>query len=429
MMQRKINLLMLLFSLIGGAAGFLIGEIVLLRFLDEWPHWLVIGVYFGIMAFCIGLFCLIAELISPKLNGMSWKQRYAGLSWKLLVPATLVLLLAAGSLLELGYQINPAGAKKVNDLVLVIDNSGSMAQNDPNNDRITAAKNMIGQMDGDKRVSVVLFGDEAEVLQPFTPVGTDAEKQAVYDKLDHIPGTDAGTNFDLALSETLRQIQDQGESNNGAMVILLSDGYSDLDTAAALAPYTERNIAVNTVGLSVTDAGGVGLLQAIAQMTDGTYYDVTDAGQLSLVFGEIYNSLGDRTLLTERTGMYADSTYLAIYRAVALVIIGALIGLGLGLIFDNRYLARNFAIGGIPAGLLAGLLLENGLHGSIWLDPVVRLLAALLLAGIIALFSFVLPIRDHGKSSGGTGRRASTRPGRGGEGFDHARRNSSSKGF
>jgi Ca-activated chloride channel family protein len=429
MMQRKINLLLLLFSLIGGAAGFLIGEIVLLRFLDEWPHWLVIGVYFGVMAFCIGLLCLIAELISPKLNGMSWKQRYAGLSWKLLVPATLVLLFTAGSLLELGYQINPAGAKKVNDLVLVIDNSGSMAQNDPNNDRIAAAKNMIGQMDKDKRVAVILFGDEPQVLQPFTPVGTDAEKQAVYDKLEQIPSTDSGTNFDLALSETLRQIQNRGESDNGAMVILLSDGYSDLDTATALAPYMERNIAVNTVGLSVTDSGGVGLLRAIAQMTGGTYYDVTDAGQLSLVFGEIYNSLGDRTLLTERTGMYADSTYLAIYRTVALVIIGALIGLALGLMFDNRYLARNFAIGGIPAGLLAGLLLENGLHGSIWLDPIVRLLAAVLLAGVIALFSFVLPIRDHGKSSGGTGREVSTRPGRGGEGFDHARRNSSSKGF
>ncbi|MDP4097293.1 VWA domain-containing protein [Paenibacillus sp. P96] len=429
MMQRKLNIILLLFSLIGGAVGFVIGEILLLRFLDEWPHWLVIGAYFGIMALCIGVFCLIAELINPQLNGISWKQRYSGLSWRLLVPATLAMLFAAGSVLELGYQINPAGAKKVNDLVLVIDNSGSMTENDPNNDRITAAKHMISQMDGNKRVSVILFGDESQVLQPFTPVATDVDKQAVYDKLDQIPNTDAGTNIGLALSETLDQIQDQGNDDNGAMVILLSDGYSDLDTASALAPYIERQIEVNTVGLSITDSGGVGLLQAIAQMTGGIYYDVTDAGQLSLVFGEIYNSLGDRTLVTERTGMYAESTYLAVYRTVALAIIGALIGLALGLMFDNRYLARNFAIGGVPAGLLAGLLLENGLRGSIWLDPVVRFLAALLLAGIIALFSFVLPIRDHRKSSAAKDTGVSTRPGRRGEGFEDAHRNSRSKGF
>lgn len=127
-MQRKINLLLLLLSLIGGAAGYVIGEVVLHVWGSDLPRIVAIGLYLGILALCIGTGCLIAEMMSPRLNGPSWRQRYMGTSWKLLVPATLVLVFVLGLVLEFVYEINPGHAKPVKDIALVIDNSGSMGR-------------------------------------------------------------------------------------------------------------------------------------------------------------------------------------------------------------------------------------------------------------------------------------------------------------
>jgi Ca-activated chloride channel family protein len=403
MKQRKFNVLLLLFGLLGAVVGFIIGELILHKLVGHWPNIVVIGLYFGIMALCIGLGCLIGELISPRLNGHSWRQRYSGLSWKLLIPATLVMLFVAGLLLELGYQVNPEGRKSVEDLVLVIDNSGSMQQTDPDNERLTAAKNLISQMDADKRVAIVSFESNAQVIQPFTPIGTDAEKQAVYAKIDGIQTTTGGTEINLALQETIRQIETQGNAEKGSMVIMLSDGFSELDTQTALAPFIARKIPINTIGLKLAEGEGVALLQNIAQLTGGTYSNVANAQGLTQAFGKIYEKIGDRTLVTERTGEYADSLYFAIYRVTALVIIGILLGLALGLMFDNRFLARNFAIGGVPAGLLTGFILEKGLSGSSIGDLMIRLVAALVLAAIIAIFSLVLPIAENTRRSSGGG--------------------------
>lgn len=320
------------------------------------------------------------------------------------MPATLVMLFVAGLLLELGYQVNPEGRKSVQDLVLVIDNSGSMQQTDPDNERLTAAKSLIGQMDGDKRVAIVSFDSTAQLVQPFTPIRTDAEKQAVYSKIDSMQTImSGGTEIRLALDETIKEIETQGNAEKGSLVIMLSDGFSELDTQTALAPYIARQIPVNTIGLKLAESDGIALLQNIANLTGGTYSNVANAQGLTQAFGKIYNKIGDRTLVTERTGEYADSLYFAIYRVTALVIIGALLGLALGLMFDNRFLARNFAIGGVPAGLLAGFILEKGLSGSPIGDLMIRLLAALVLAALIAIFSLVLPIAENTRRSSGGG--------------------------
>ncbi|KHF35635.1 hypothetical protein CM49_02139 [Paenibacillus sp. P1XP2] len=128
---------------------------------------------------------------------------------------------------------------------------------------------------------------------------------------------------------------------------------------------------MNTIGLRLMDPQGSDLLKAIAQETGGQYYDVQNAGDLSPVFQKIYRDAGERTLLIERTGPQENSTLYLIARVVFLALIGAGIGIALGLIFDNRYLARSFGAGGTVSGLLAGLLLEFGLTGEDWKDSII----------------------------------------------------------
>ncbi|MCJ8012047.1 VWA domain-containing protein [Paenibacillus sp. KQZ6P-2] len=426
-MQRKLNLLLLLFSLIGGAVGFAASEVILDRWGGDWPWIVVIGLYFGLLALFIGLGCLAAEIISPRLNGPSWRQRYTGTSWKLLVPATLVMLFVVGLALEFVYEINAGGSKPIKDIVLVIDNSGSMQQNDPDNARYTAAKDMINRMDSDNRVAVMAFNDQTDLLQPFIQVKDQAAKDKVAAEIDALEATDGGTNISLALSDTMKHIQDQGDAGRGTMVVLLSDGVSDVDLNSALAQYKQKHVQVNTIGLSLVQSDGSSLLKSIAQETGGQYYDVQNAGDLSLVFQKIYNDVGERTLVTERTGPEQDSMVYLILRVASLSLIGAAIGLSLGLIFDNRYLARSFGAGGVVSGLLAGLLLEFGLSGDGWSDTMIRLLSCLVLAGVLALFTAVIPVKENGKLESGLQRPGSA--GRSQTGYAGRSKNNSSRGF
>ncbi|MED5020882.1 VWA domain-containing protein [Paenibacillus chibensis] len=425
-MQRKLNLLLLLFSLIGGAIGYTAGEIILDKWGGDWPRIVVIGLYFGLLALFIGLGCLVAEIVSPRLNGPSWRQRYAGTSWKLLVPATLVMVFVIGLGLEFAYEINAGGAKPVKDIALVIDNSGSMQETDPDNGRYTAAKDMINRMDSDNRVAVMVFNDRTNLLQPFMQVKNQAAKDKVNSEIDGLEATDGGTDISLALSDTMKHIQGEGNTGRGTMVVLLSDGFSDVDLNSALALYKQKNVQVNTIGLSLVQADGSTLLKSIARETGGQYYDVQNAGDLSVVFQKIYNDVGERTLVTERTGPQQNSLVYLILRVVSLTLIGAAIGLALGLIFDNRYLARSFGAGGVVSGLLAGLLLEFGLSGGSVRDSVIRLLSCLVLAGVLALFTAVIPVKENGKLESGL-----QRPGSAGSqtGFAGRPKNNSSRGF
>lgn len=425
MMQRKVNLLLLFFSLIGGGIAFLIGE-WLLSWYNDLPSILLVGIYFGIVALGVGIGCLLAEMISPRLNGVSWKQRYLGLSWKLL-PLMVVLALGVGALTEFIYELNFGGIKPVKNVVMAIDDSGSMAQSDPDNSRYSAAKALITRMDTDNQVAVVTFNHEAVVVQPLTPLSSTANREKVLTAIDNLEPTEGGTNISGAVSEALQVIDSDGSKNHGAMVILLSDGVSNFDTTQELQTYVERGIAVNTIGLGLDDPAGTQLLQDIARVTGGQYYDVKDSALLGDVFQQIYDRLGDRTLLTERSDSTADSPYYAAVRILSLMLIGAALGLGLGIVFDNRHLAKSFGIGGVLSGLFAGLVLEFGLSGHSFTDILIRLLAVLILAAILALFTGVIPV---GEGRIYRNRRTNTAaPAPASDSFPGRRRNRNSKGF
>jgi len=424
-MQRKINLLLLLFSLIGGGVAFLFGE-WLLSWYKDLPSILLVGIYFAIVALGVGMGCLVAEIISPRLNGASWKQRYLGLSWKLL-PLMIVLAFGVGVLTEFVYELNFGGVKPVKNVVMAIDDSGSMTQSDPNNSRYSAAKDLVTRMDNDNQVAVVTFNHEAVVVQPLTPLSTSQSREKVLAAIDNLKPTEGGTNISGAISEALKEIDSDGKKNQGAMVILLSDGVSNFDTSRELQAYVERGIVVNTIGLGMADPAGTSLLQDIAKVTGGHYYDVTDSALLSVVFQQIYDRLGDRTLLTVRSDATSDSPYYAAVRILSLLLIGATLGLGLGIVFDNRHLAKSFGIGGVVSGLFAGLILEFGLSGHAFTDGLIRLLAVLILAAIISLFTGVIPVGE-GRIYR-NGRKNTTTPAPSSDGYPDRRRSRNSKGF
>ncbi|HZG13764.1 MAG TPA: vWA domain-containing protein [Candidatus Bathyarchaeia archaeon] len=406
MRQRKWNALMIGASLVGALIGFAVGEWLLIQFSQQWPHWVLIGVYFGQLALWIGLLALLSEIISPRLNGMGWKQRYSSHSWKMLVPSTLVMLFAAGALFQAvyGYTLQRNGSAE--NIVLLLDVSSSMNSNDPSGQLFQAATNLVKVIDNDKRIAVIAFNSKADLLQPLTALN-DQTRQAIVQKLGGYEKPDGGTDFNEALKLGFSQILPVQQENS--MMVLMSDGHSNVNYAEVVAPLQQAHVPVHTVGMSAADQDGTEQLKKIAEQTAGAYYDVADASQLTGIFEHIYKtSQEERHLVGERTGALQDSLLYGALRVISLLLIGTLLGLSLGLVFDNKYLAKSFMIGGTVAGLLAGLLLEKGLSGFAFTDALDRMIADAILGIIVSLFTALIPIPTEIPQGG----RSSFRPGR-----------------
>ncbi|WP_409344074.1 vWA domain-containing protein [Paenibacillus sp. MBLB4367] len=425
MLIRKVNGLMILFSLLGGGVGFGVGEFILAEYERSLPNVVLMAVYFGQLAFFVSLFCLLAELISPALNGKGWRRRYAGTSWKMLVPSSLVLLFAAGALFQFLYGLNVGSAKTPENILMAVDVSGSMDTNDPSRQSFQAATALIQKMSKKNQAAVIVFDDQASVLQPLTRLQSQAVKDEIVQKLNQFDRLGGGTNIAGALGEVRKQIEEDSVKRK-SLVILISDGYSEMNVSAVTEPFRSAHIPVHTIGVA-SDAGGEGLLREIAGQTGGSYYKVDETSQLTFVFDRIYEENQSRHLVGERTGTSQDSMLSAVLRVVLITGIGILFGLALGFLFDNRYLARNFSIGGAVAGLLAGLTLEWGISGWPEHSEWWRLLAALLLAVVVTVFSAVIPIKEGGETPRAMRGQSPIR--RADSGFGGDKRDTINKGF
>ncbi len=184
---------------------------------------------------------------------------------------------------ELIQPRSSTGDKALLDVVLDLDSSGSMAQNDPSGARLAAAKSLVDVLGDHDRAAVVDFDDVATLLQPLT-----TDKVAVKGAIDRVDAN-GGTNIAAGLRSSLDHLDQVGQANSGRAVILLTDGDGVYDNSLITRAH-DSHTTVYTVGLG----SGVraAQLQAIADQTGGKYYQVTQANQLNDVFDQIGDDVG-----------------------------------------------------------------------------------------------------------------------------------------
>ncbi|MEO3945661.1 vWA domain-containing protein [Gorillibacterium sp. CAU 1737] len=397
MVRRSFSALLFLFSLIGGAIGFGAGELLLAKVGSEWPNVWVMALYFGILGLAVVFFCLLAETISPEIAGQGWRLRHSSSGWKWLVPAAFVILFAAGTIFQFLYGFGLGQRQPAQDIVLVIDKSESMLKTDPNRESVEAAQKLIDQMDGHKQVAVILFNERPELLQPLTSLSGEAQRKEVIASLDRYQAA-GQTDIAGALQMAMEQLDARTHSRK-SMVILISDGYSEVNIASATAPFHAKGIAIHTIGMKNTQVDATQLLRSLAAETDGSYHGIGSAEELSGVFTKIYDLNRGWHLMGERSADGGDSLYYRFLRILLIAGIGSFIGLALGIVFDNRHLAKSFTLGGAIAGLFAGAAVEAWMGLGI-APGVGRFIGDLLLAAILALSPFLIPTKRPGTTGG-----------------------------
>lgn len=176
-------------------------------------------------------------------------------------------------------------AKRVpKDVTIVLDESGSMNGDAMDQGKFAAAE-IVRRLGAKDRVNVVLFDDRTEPLfdgpRPLDDRNR-AEAIAFLDGAGHGGGTDIASALEAALER-------QNDDDRPKSILLITDGNSDREAAAAIVAKDERDVRLFTVGIGPdTDKAGLTML---AQGKRGKFTQIEDARGIPIALARIYDRI------------------------------------------------------------------------------------------------------------------------------------------
>jgi Ca-activated chloride channel homolog len=193
------------------------------------------------------------------------------------------------TLLQLGMSspIDPSTVTRPPlDLVVVLDRSGSMADDDKMVYALAGLKALVEQLGEDDTLTIIAFNSSVQTVYGPARVSNVAAIEA---EVDGIYPT-GGTNIYDALQAGYRAALAGGDERQLRRVIFVTDGLptvgdtSDLDIERMSQGYAEQHVGLTTIG--VGHDAGLGLLRALAVNAGGNFYFVENAAAIHDVFDE-----------------------------------------------------------------------------------------------------------------------------------------------
>lgn len=229
---------------------------------------------------------IFKDFLTPGRPQGDWSDYYRELENKVLNE------IEAGMAIDSRNKKNDLGQAQGLDVALIIDSSGSMKQNDPNDLRKQASSFFADMFSSNDRITIVDFDNTARV---YTDGVTDkAEIRAAIERID----SDGGTNVGAGLKAAFNALSTR---ENGARkgALLLTDGIGDYAGEADL--FRMQGWPVYTIGLM--GQTNEELLNKIAVETGGLYFKARDSAALQRLFGLISNRFVNQVLVSFTKGI------------------------------------------------------------------------------------------------------------------------------
>ena len=347
--RTRFSKLFLIVSLIVSVIFFLLGEVIYRTLITGVNSVVFMGVYFALF----GLLLSIGLFVVAKISDLEITSNKI-----LLVGGCVLLLLILGILFEFIYELDFSSVRTVADnYVFAIDNSGSMQDNDPNQERVAAIKQLLSNRDEDVEFAVYTFSEDIRCIREMMPVSAGIE--------DFTTEPTGGT----PIVGVLGKIMDDMESgalpyDEGTQVILLTDGYAtdngffDFRLNKILKKYNSKKVSVSTVGLGSVDEN---MLNDISGKTGGISVRTDNVDELATAMASAVRVTDtSRNLLSARARTNYNWAY-ALMRIVFLIILGAgFLGIKL-LAVDNTANLGMILISSLIGIVLGALIMEVGL--------------------------------------------------------------------
>jgi Mg-chelatase subunit ChlD len=183
------------------------------------------------------------------------------------------------------------------DIVFVLDNSGSMRNNDPNFITREVVTNFVNDLGPTARLGMVIFGETAELIEPLTSLDNSEIRASFLKSLDVIDFRGKFTNSPAAIERAVYELKTNGRRQAEKIIIFLTDGIvdtgnnnQDLEKEKWLKDdltQDSKNAGIRIFGIAFTDNADFRLIQTLAVRTEGEYFRVFQVGDLQVVFTRI----------------------------------------------------------------------------------------------------------------------------------------------
>ena len=308
-MRGKLDILTLIVSAVAGCAWWLLGGFLYRSLLPRFPSPIVIALYF----FGLALMLIAACVLAASLHGYSHAEgRAFGKAFLLLLA-----ILVAGGVFQFLYTLEGVGKTgNSTSYVFMLDDSGSMQDNDPNQAVCEAVKKVMAKEKEDFPFAAYAFSDDCRLIVPVTRA---ADVNSVSFHMEQSGGTHIATSIDMILDDLERGVLNGGKRPR---IILLSDGVDmDYHIEDVLTRAKENNVSISTVGFGDADEL---TLRLIAEFTGGVYVPVENIDDLDTAMqtAAVERSAVNRTLVTLRLPVKLDWLY-GLLRCLFLVLLGA----------------------------------------------------------------------------------------------------------
>ena len=231
------------------------------------------------------------------------KKRERTFFWRKGLIVLLVLFAATGTYLHASSAVK-ASSESINryNVVFVTDASGSLKRTDPEGNRFDAIDLFLGlSANGGNYIGSVAFGEGVALERGIKELKNQRDKKMITEELRTLPlenWTDIGSGLESAVA----MIDREGNPELASIVILLTDGNTDMSTPEALEESIEKketavekarekNIAVYTIVLNQNNAANSQEMRQIAAATGGQFQEVTSAEDLQSVFDLYYQMI------------------------------------------------------------------------------------------------------------------------------------------
>ena len=193
-----------------------------------------------------------------------------------------VLLLAVGLPPGCGQAADSQGLV---DVVLVIDNSGSMRKNDPQFLTPKTVSGFLDRLPDATRVGMVLFDQRSRLLRPLTELAVPSARQQLSASLEKVDYRGKFTDSAAGIERAVYELKNTGRPAARKSIIFLTDGIVDTGDRQKDVELTQwlktdlaaecRAAGIRILGIAFTENADFPLIQALAARTGGAYYRAT----------------------------------------------------------------------------------------------------------------------------------------------------------
>ncbi len=176
--------------------------------------------------------------------------------------------------------------RKPLNMVVVVDTSGSMAQDN----RLVHVKQglhlLTDELNADDRLAVVTYSSNASIRQPLGDVLDRTKLHQLIDSLEPAGSTNIYDGLEMALQQAATHFDSEKQNR----VVLLSDGLatsgitSDNDILTMANAFIADGIGLTTIGVGRNF--NVALMRGLSERGSGNFYFVEDSMAVTEVFGE-----------------------------------------------------------------------------------------------------------------------------------------------